>query len=162
MLLSGLAAAALAASVGPPAEEAFARIASLEGRWEGAYADGSKHAVTYRLTAKGSVIVETWTMSPARESMTLYFLAGGALEAVHYCPQGNQPRLRYDPASSGGALRFQRVGGDNLDVEGGHHQERFWIAIDGPKGFRRSETYVANGSTAAEPDGETVAYVRSP
>lgn len=169
MLIVSLVAAAIAGAgpaEGPSPDAAFRQLSALSGRWRGAYADGSQHDVAYRLVAKGSVLVETWTMSPTRESVTVYYLADGALEAVHYCPQGNQPRLRYDPKASGSALRFRLVGGDNLGVEGAVHQHAFSIMLDSPQQIRRSETYVPNGASAAEadavPEGEVVTYRPAP
>jgi hypothetical protein len=94
--------------------------------------------------------VETWTLGPNRESLTLYSTSGSDLMATHYCPQGNQPRLRLVRGGDPATLRFTFVDGGNLDVRGKSHQRAFWMRFDGPDSFTRSETYVENRSTPAE------------
>jgi hypothetical protein len=144
---------------------AFETIKTLIGSWQGAPREGKPHSVTYRFTANDSVIVETWTLGPTRESMTLYSVDGDRLIATHYCPQGNQPRLQWKPGSRIGQLRFELVGGSNLHARGALHQQAFWLTIHSPTSFTRSETYVPNGSPraviASTPEGEAITYTRS-
>jgi hypothetical protein len=132
------------------AADAFKQLTSLVGEWQGKFPDGRAHTVSYRLTAGGTVLVETWTLGPNRESMTLYSISGSDLLATHYCPQGNQPRLRLVRGSDPATLRFEFLDGGNLDVPGKSHQRSMWIRFDAPTSFARSETYVPNGSTPAE------------
>lgn len=131
------------------AADAFKQLTSLTGNWEGKFPDGRSHTVSYRLTAAGSVLVETWSLGPNRESMTLYSTDGSHLIATHYCPQGNQPRLRLVQGNDSTKLSFEFLDGTNLQVQGKSHQHAFRLSIDGPNSFTRSETYVENGSTAA-------------
>jgi hypothetical protein len=159
LLLALLSAAAAAADHGaaddaapPSARAAFERLSSLVGRWRGG--DGRGQTVTYRLTAGGSVLVETWALAPGRESMTLYHLDGDALLATHYCPQGNQPTLRYAPtASDARRLSFAFERGSNLGIAGRWHQHSMWIEF-GSGGFTRAETYIENGTDAPAVDAE--------
>ena len=139
-----------AAEADVTAADAFKQLTSLVGEWQGRFPDGRAHAVSYRLTAGGTVLVETWTLAPNRESMTLYSISGSDLLATHYCPQGNQPRLRLARGGRSDRLRFQFMDGGNLDVPGKSHQHAFWVRFDGPNSYTRSETYVPNGSTPAE------------
>ena len=100
-LFVGLAAALAASSplrALPPAADSrpatpgatgFERLQSLVGAWRGTWSDGRPVGLTYRLSAGGTVLVETWALSPTRESLTLYHMDNGALLATHYCPQGN-------------------------------------------------------------------------
>jgi hypothetical protein len=146
---------------GVSAAIAFNRLASLLGEWEGKFADGRRHTVSYRLTAAGSVLVETWALKPGRESMTLYHLDGDALLADHYCPQGNTPRLRLSDSSTPDRLSFVFLDGTNLQVKDKAHQHAFWIKLDGPDAFVRSETYVENGSTDVDTShDDAVTYTR--
>jgi len=148
------------------AADAFKQLGSLLGVWDGKFEDGRPHRVSYRLTAGGTVLVETWTLGPARESLTLYHLDGDALIATHYCPQGNQPRLQLDRATGAPErLSFVFRDGGNLQVPGKSHQHAFWIEPKGPDVFVRSETYVENGSCAAAiadaPVDAPVTYTRA-
>jgi hypothetical protein len=147
------------------AAAAFEHLKSLVGSWEGSFPDGRKHTVSYRLTAGGSVLVETWTLGPNRESVTLYSTDESNLFATHFCPQGNQPRLQLVQGDDSNILSFEFLDGINLQVEGKEHQNAFWLRIDGPNSFTRSETYVKNNSTASEiaatsPE-EAVTYART-
>ena len=144
------------------AQQAFADLASLAGEWEGTYANGRSHRVSFALTAGDSVIVETWTMSPTRQSLTLYALDGDRLLATHYCPQGNQPRLVLTERDTDDSYRFAFLDGTNLQDPNGSHQHALEIAIDSAQSFSRSETYVSNNPMADVPAevGERVHYRR--
>ena len=142
--------------------EIFARLEKLTGSWSGTTASGKTHHVSYRTTAAGSVLVETWTLGAGRESMTLYALDGDRLLATHYCPQGNQPRLAYVGTDAQGGAQFRFVDGTNLHVAGASHQQAFWIRFDGEREFSRGETYIENDTPAdALDEGEAVHYTRS-
>jgi hypothetical protein len=147
-LLLCLPSAALADET---AAEAFAALSKLQGQWEGEFANGRRHTVDYRLSAGGTVLVETWTLAPGRESITMYHLDGDRLLATHYCPQGNQPRLQRVDDGDPERLSFAFVDGGNLQVADGWHQDSFWIEIEGEARYRRDEVYAPN---LASPDAE--------
>ncbi len=145
---------------------AFKRLSALVGTWEGKFEDGRAHRVAYRLTAGGTALIETWTLGPTRESLTLYHLDGDALVATHYCPQGTQPRLQLSSATGPAErLSFVLRDGGSLQVKGKSHQHAFWIELKGIDAFVRSETYVENGSSAAAianaPADAAVTYTRA-
>ena len=99
-LLALIVASASSATAQPAPyrpDQAFQALKSLVGAWQGRTEAGRTFLVSYRLTANDTVLVETWTMSPTRQSMTVYHMDGDGLIATHYCPQGNQPRLQYRP-----------------------------------------------------------------
>ena len=137
------------AQVPTPATQAFERLKTLQGDWQGAFPDGRRHTVNYRLSAAGTVLVETWQLGPGRESMTLYHLDGDRLLATHYCPQGNQPRLQWVPGPDPDVQRFDFVDGTGLDLPDRSHQHAFVTRI-GEGTYSRSETYVGNQATADE------------
>jgi hypothetical protein len=164
LFVAGVILAHAAHAATPDAAAAFQRLTTLVGAWKGTRPDGHEHRVDYRLSAGGSVLVETWTLGAGRESLTLYHLDGTRLLATHYCPQGNQPRLQLTAVKDDGTLSFEFLDGTNLGVKDKSHQHAFWLRLDGEHGFTRSETYVENDSTpwrmaAAEP-GAAIAYTR--
>ena len=112
----------------PSAVIVFNELTTLVGDRQG-YDTREKHSysVNYHLTANGSALVETWTVSPGREALTIYTLDGSRLLATHYCPRGNQPRLVFAGQDSGGNFRFQFVDGTNLQDPNGIHQHAFRI-----------------------------------
>ncbi|WP_395647803.1 hypothetical protein [Terricaulis sp.] len=142
----------------PAPDQAFQTLKGLVGAWQGTNERGRTFLVDYRLVAGESVLVETWTMSPTRTSMTVYHMDGDALIATHYCPLGNQPRLQYRPEISGQRLEFRFRDATNLPNERVAHEHAFWIEINGDGTFARNETYVENG----EAGSETSTFARLP
>lgn len=145
-----------------PTVRVFKQLSGLVGDWSGKSPGGRENKVNYRLTAGGTVLVETWTLSSGRESMTLYHIDGETLMATHYCPQGNQPRLVLMPDDE--KLNFAFLDGTNLHVPGKSHQYRFWLKINDKDHFQRNEIYVENNapieSVPAEDPQETFSYTR--
>lgn len=97
----------------PPGPAVFEELKRLAGTWKSSDTDDPTR-VEIKLIAHGSALVETWTMSPARQSMTVYTLDGDRLLATHYCPQGNAPRLAFTRTDSSGSHHFLFVDGSNL------------------------------------------------
>jgi hypothetical protein len=161
LLLLQLSLPALAAS--SDSLEAFKLLTGLLGDWTGKSGSGREHKVNYRLSAGGSVLVETWSLPSGRESMTLYHLDGESLMATHYCPQGNQPRLVLMPGDK--KMHFAFLDGTNLQVAGKSHQYSFWLQIDDEDHFRRNEIYVENNAliepAPIEDPAETFSYTRT-
>ncbi len=61
--------------------------------------------------------------------MTLYHLDGDSLLATHYCPQGNQPRLKLSPVSTPNQLSFHFLDATNLSDMGDSHQHSLGFEI---------------------------------
>lgn len=139
---------------GTDAKAAFERLKGLAGMWKGNGADGRPIAVSYQAFSAGTALLETWDLGPGRSSLTVYFLNGAELMAAHFCPQGNQPRLRMSGAAKG---RLEFTFFDSMGAEPGQAvQQSFWIEIGKDGTLTRSETYVCG--EAAET--ETVTYER--
>lgn len=145
-----------------PTVSVFRQLSGLVGDWAGKSPSGRENKVNYRLTAGGTVLVETWSLSSGRESMTLYHIDGESLMATHYCPQGNQPRLVLMPDSE--KFSFAFLDGTNLHVPGKAHQYSFWLKINDNDHFQRNEIYVENNvpveTAPAEDPMETFTYTR--
>ena len=120
---------------------------------------GRLHRVTFRLTAADTVLVETWTLGPQRESLTLYHMDNEGLFATHYCPIGNQPRLRLQAPSDPELLKFEFVSATNLPKPEAAHRRRVEIQFMDAHSFARSETYLENG--AGNPE-RVVAVLQEP
>ncbi|MFT3805321.1 hypothetical protein [Arenimonas sp.] len=159
LLLASLSAPARADE--PSAAAVFEKLKTLQGHWRSSKPD-SKTTVEYRLIANGSVLVETWTMSPTRQSMTVYSLDGERLLATHYCPQGNAPRLVLAGTDESGTHRFDFLDGSNLQNPEGFHEHAFTVRIDSPDALTRRETYIGNRATydAARDRGDEESFAR--
>lgn len=73
-------------------EEAFNRLASLQGEWKGK-AEGVDTTLIYTLTANGSVLMEQCRPEKGHEMITMFTVDGDHLIATHYCSAKNQPQM---------------------------------------------------------------------
>jgi hypothetical protein len=73
-------------------EQAFARLASLQGQWEGEE-NGVKINVTYTLTANGSALMEEFRPESGPVMITMFTVDCDHLIATHYCSAKNQPQM---------------------------------------------------------------------
>jgi hypothetical protein len=79
---------------------------------------------------------------------------GSDLMATHYCPQGNQPRLKMRRAAG---RRFDFTFHDATGLDAGEAvQHDFWIEIGADGTITRGETYVQGD----EAESETITYAR--
>jgi hypothetical protein len=86
--------------------------------------------------------------------MTVYHLDGPELMATHFCPQGNQPRLKMMQSTGS---RFDFAFHDATGVLPGQGVQRaFWIEIGSDGTLTRSETYVQGEKS----ETETISYQR--
>lgn len=141
-----LAIATLACSLQaqPKAHPLFDELKKLEGAWT---SDTKDHPadVTYKLSAGGSVLVETMAMGNHAEMITMYHPDGDGLALTHYCVLGNQPRMKASKDQKAGSIKFEGDGGSNMKPEDKHmhtltvtfvdadHVKQDWALFDGGK-----------------------------
>jgi hypothetical protein len=89
--LVALAAAALAGDK-TKSEQAFDRLASLKGEWNGQI-DGVNTTLIYTLTANGSALMEQCRPEKRPEMITIFTVDDDHLLATHYCSARNQPQM---------------------------------------------------------------------
>jgi hypothetical protein len=148
MLMHGTLAAGLLLSCAAFAETgpaAFANLHRLVGEWEARTASGSVIRLSYRAIAAGSALVETFRTASGRETLTIYHADGPDLIATHYCAQGNQPRLRLDPASTRTALQFAFSDATNLAGPGASRLTRLRFLLRDAGHFDKTEVYTQGG-----------------
>lgn len=151
-VLASLAPPASAGKSAPPAvadqavmpATAFDRLARLAGTWRPADEPDSPLRIEFYLTARGSVLVESWQVRGRPHSLTIYHRDGERLLATHYCPQGNQPRLiaTGDPAND---PRFTFLDATDLDPASESVQHDLWFDLSDPDHPLRGEIYRSNG-----------------
>lgn len=122
LALALLATAGLAAAgeekAAIDAEAAFETLKSLEGKWvSSAGPEGGQTAPhEIRVSAAGTVVMETMMAGTDHEMINMYHLDGDDLVLTHYCAGGNQPTMRLDLANATATrLPFVFTGGTNLD-----------------------------------------------
>ena len=107
-------------AVKPSSNASFERLKTLAGTWTANIMtpDGAATTVEYRVTAGGSVVMQTMFAGTPDEMINMYTVDGDAVMATHYCSGRNQPLLRLDPSKSTAnelVFGFVKVSGANLD-----------------------------------------------
>jgi hypothetical protein len=149
--LGGPASAAESAATRPAGVAAFERLKALAGEWSGHVQkpDGPKATVQYRVASNGSVVMETLFPGTDHEMISMYHLDGHELVLTHYCAMANQPRMRLASASSSSdELRFEFVGGTNLDAQKSTHVHDGRIAFKGGDRLEAEWTVYSEGKPA--------------
>ena len=124
------------------AGSALAEMRQMVGLWKPADKPQSPLRIRFYLTADDTVLVESWEVRGQPHSLTLYHLDGASLLATHYCPQGNQPRLRLMGRDASG-LHFALRDVTDLDPASETHQHDLWIDLANPGMPVRSEIYAS-------------------
>jgi hypothetical protein len=113
------------ASTKAQANEAFRKLQSLAGEWQGKDEQGNPAKSSFVQVASGTAVMETLTMTGMDQMLTLYSVDVNSLVLAHYCPTNNQPRMRAFPST--GDLRelvFEFSGAGNLpDMAAGHEHK---------------------------------------
>ena len=110
-------AAASAQSTHPRRRAGLEKLKALEGEWidvDGVFGTKGAVAVTYRVTAGGNTVVETFPVNTPQEMVTVYHLDGNEVVLTHYCSGDTQPRMR-SKGLEGNVLVFDYDGGTNID-----------------------------------------------
>lgn len=121
-----------AAAPAPPAaangaKAQFEQLKKLAGEWTakaGSAAGGmdSDVKVVYKLTAGGSVMMETISPGTDHEMVTMYHMDGDNLVMSHYCVLGNQPQMKAEPSKDAKTITFTCNGhGGNMKSENDMH-----------------------------------------
>jgi hypothetical protein len=86
----------------PTSNAAFEKLKGLAGTWSAntLTPDGELTTVEYRVTAGGSVVMETMFVGQPHEMINMYTVDGDSLIATHYCSGQNQPVLKLNAAKS--------------------------------------------------------------
>lgn len=118
------------------AKTAFESLKGLAGTWKGeSEHEGQKvpwvHEI--RVSANGTVVMETMGPGTEHEMINMYHLDGEELVLTHYCAAGNQPTMKLDRAhATTSSLPFVFTGGSNLDpAKDMHIHEAKVVLVDG-------------------------------
>lgn len=97
----------------PTPHAAFAKLKALAGTWDANVMtpDGQKTAITFKVSANGTVVQETLFAGTPHEMITMYTVDGDSVVATHFCAGDNQPTLRLNADESNeNQLVFDFVG----------------------------------------------------
>lgn len=124
----------------------FADLQRLTGKWQASV--GPKAAVIHlsvELISNNSALVETFTTSNGRKTLTIFHPDADRLLATHYCAQGNQPRLALDPSSPPAEMMFRFLDATNLKSQQDAHLVRLVVQLRDAGHFDQIETYTERG-----------------
>lgn len=127
-----LPASALART-GQEAKEAFEKMKTLVGKWEGTMGEGAESmsaSVEFKLTGGGSALVETLGPGSPFEMVSVYHMDNDSMVMTHYCGAGNQPFMKFKPGKDANVLSFEFVRGSNMKA-GDMHMHSVKYTIDG-------------------------------
>ncbi|WP_100640604.1 hypothetical protein [Alteromonas facilis] len=142
-------------------EETFQHLFGLAGQWQGKYPDGQTVDVDYKSISGGYALLEFWTMSANRTSITVYTIDEGKLNLTHYCPQGNQVRLVLnDKEWSQGNYKFDFVHASNNDNIDRSHLFNTHLSFISEQKFSRSEDYKLNRKVDEFDFGQKVIFTK--
>src|SRR5262245_14324337 len=116
----------------PTQHPGLEKMKKLAGTWVEAGKDGKptdKVVSVVKVIGGGSVVHETLFPGQPHEMVSVYLVEGGELVMTHYCVLGNQPRMKADPKSPAGKLRFEFAGGTNLDPAKDKHMHEGTITF---------------------------------
>jgi hypothetical protein len=108
------------------------KMKTLVGTWVAADENGKatdQVVSVIKLTAGGSAIQETLFPGQPHEMISMYTVDGPDLVLTHYCVLGNQPRMKASPKADDDKLKFEFIGGENLDVKKDKHMHGATLTI---------------------------------
>lgn len=109
---------------------AFDSLKKLVGQWTATGKDGQLKETIFRLTAGGSVLVETFNPGKPTEMVTMYHMDGPDLILTHYCFRGNQPQMKTESAAESKKFSFKSVGGTNMKLTDFHMGQADFTLVD--------------------------------
>ena len=140
------AAAALAANE-TKSEQAFDRLASLQGEWEGE-AFGGKTKLFYSVTADGSALMEDCRPETGRNMITMFTVDGEHLIATHYCSAKNQPQMATSAITDAQKpLEFSLVRVTGLKSPDDFHNTGLMVIQDDNDHLTQKWSYLHKGKT---------------
>jgi len=137
-------AAGQSASV-PSARDAFRKIQSLAGQWEGKDEQGSPVKSKFLAVASDTAVMETLSMAGMEEMVTLYSLDVDSIALTHYCPTNNQPRMRAAPSDDPKQLEFAFTGAGNLPDSNVGHEHKLVLQFTDENHLTERWTWRRNG-----------------
>ncbi len=115
--------AACAALAQWDAQKSFDRLKSLVGSWRGKDADGKPVETSFRNTAGGSALMSEITTGD-EDMISMIHLDGDRLLLTHYCPAGNQSRMKASVSPDGKTIMFDFIDATNLSSSEAGHRNR--------------------------------------
>lgn len=131
----------------------FEQLKTLAGEWRGAGTHGEDvmdASISYRITAAGSVVMETMAAGTEFEMITMYHLNGEELMLTHYCALKNQPRMKATPSSDTSKIAFTYLDGTNMASDQVPHMHGVTFDFLGEDQFKTVWSMHADGAEQSQ------------
>jgi hypothetical protein len=148
-----LALEAIAARVGsqPAPANAFDRLKTLVGEWDGTDPAGKRVEDTIRLVSSNTALEETFQNDKGNQMVTMYTPDGNRLVLTHYCSMGNQPHREISAVTaSSDDFAFAFPGAANLASNDDIHVQGMTLKLEDNDHFSETWTLMANGKEQIE------------
>ena len=130
------------------AHDAMDSLKALSGTsWTKTGPDGKPSEIGFKVTANGSVVVETMFPGTKYEMVNTYHMDNDRLLVTHYCAEGVQPRMQL-VSNDNGVLKFEFLDGTNLK-EGEGHMGGLEISVNGEQ-LTEKWSYIKDGKVVGE------------
>jgi hypothetical protein len=136
-----------------PTSPGLEKMKSLVGTWVLVGEDGKptdQVQSVIKLTAGGSAVHETFFPGQPMEMISLYTADGDGVLLTHYCVLGNQPRMKASPKADDKQLKFEFVGGTNLDPAKDKHMHGAVLTLVDADTIELAGTAWDNGKACQE------------
>jgi hypothetical protein len=128
------------------AKDAFQKLQSFAGDWQGKDEQGHEVKSNFKLMISNTVVMETLDASGMDEMLTLYSVDGNGISLLHYCPTNNQPHMRAVPRSSNvKELVFSFLNAGNLSSIAVGHEHKMVMEFDDKDHITERWTWQRNG-----------------
>lgn len=131
------------------AASAFEFLKTLAGDWDRASGDhehgGSSRLVSFKVTAAGSSIVETYNAGLPSEMVSIYHMDGNQLLLTHYCALKNAPVMKFETSDKPGEIKFAFHGGTNFDPKIDAHVHQGALEVKDKNTVESNFVAFANG-----------------
>jgi hypothetical protein len=131
-------------------QSAFNYIKTLAGNWSrvgGATHEhgASSSVVSFKISAAGSTVMETYNAGQPNEMVTVYHMDGKTLLLTHYCALQNAPVMKFAKTGKPGEIKMEFFGGTNFDPKVDAHAHEALIRVKDQDTFEATSIGYAGG-----------------
>jgi hypothetical protein len=139
------------------AASALEFIKAMTGTWERSGDEhdhgGDSKAVTFKVTAGGSSVMETIFPGDPMEMISVYHMDGDTLLMTHYCALQNAPIMKFEKSDKPGEIKFVFHGGTNFDPKVDTHVHEGVMRVKDANTVESSFVAFTDGKPNGNPKG---------
>jgi hypothetical protein len=129
------------------AQKTLDKFKSMVGTWQGKSPSGGTSEVTYRLAAGGTAVMADMHMA-GDDMVSMYYVDGDQLLMTHFCPSGNQPRMKAVISADLNIVSFDFLDATNLPGPQTGHMHRAVFLFSDPGHYSEEWTWKQEGKDA--------------